>query len=376
VSQSKPEVYPESRAIPDGEPRVPQSFELTLLDLPTLPVSLLRQTRNLLQDRQEPSKRSAQPQERLPISDQRVWFLDLPARIQEFLAMPKAAPASSGSQAGRARDLWQDYKQNPYSWANSLLIHLFVLTAMLLPFALRQLNNPMPLPKKLFDLTPLVLTLPHLHGNAAETHGGGGGGDRSPLPASRGKLLTFARTQFTPPRVTVPKVAPLLPMPATLLGPPELKLPAMKLDMPFGDPLAQAGPPSQGPGTGGGIGPGNGTGIGPGDGGGYGPGSDGGCCGGPFTVGMGGVSAPIPIYSPEPAYSEEARKAKFGGIVTLWILVDAQGIVRDIKVAKALGMGLDEEAVKTVNTWKFKPALRQGSPVPVRVQVEVSFRLF
>jgi len=104
-------------------------------------------------------------------------------------------------------------------------------------------------------------------------------------------------------------------------------------------------------------------------------GSDGGCCGGAFSVGN-GVSAPIPIFSPEPAYSEEARKAKFGGIVALWIVVDAQGIVHDIKIAKQLGMGLDEEAVKTVGTWKFKPAMRQGLAVPVRVQVEVSFRLF
>jgi TonB family protein len=181
--------------------------------------------------------------------------------------------------------------------------------------------------------------------------------------------------QFTPPQVTIPKIEPLLPMPATLLGPPELKLPAMKLDMPFGDPLSQSGPPSQGPGTGGGIGPGNGTGVGPGTGPGFGPGDGGGCCEGAYSVGN-GVSAPIPIYSPEPAYSEEARKAKFGGIVTLWIVVDAQGTVRNVKVAKSLGLGLDEEAVKTVSTWKFKPAMRQGVPVPIRAQVEVSFRLF
>jgi hypothetical protein len=41
-----------------------------------------------------------------------------------------------------------------------------------------------------------------------------------------------------------------------------------------------------------------------------------------------------------------------------------------------LPLGLDEEAVKTVSTWRFKPAMRQGVSVPVRVQVEVSFRLF
>jgi TonB family protein len=375
VSQSSAEVRPHKPDRHDVESHADNPFQLTLLDLPTLPVSLVRQGRNLLQDRREHSERRNQPQARLPLSGQRAWFLELPSQIQDLLAMARMAPARLDSRAGDVRDLWQDYKQNPYSWANSLLLHLFVLTAMLLPFALRQINNPTPVPKKLFDLTPLVLTLPQLHGKVDETHGGGGGGDGSPLPASRGALPPFARMQFTPPRVTIPPVAPLLPMPATLLGPPELKLPAMKLDMPFGDPLAQAGPPSQGPGAGSGIGPGNGTGVGPGTGPGYGPGSDGGCCDGAFSVGN-GVSAPIPIFSPEPAYSEEARKAKFGGIVTLWIVVDAQGIVRNIQIARHLPMGLDEEAVKTVSTWKFKPAMRQGAPVPVRVQVEVNFRLF
>ncbi|HTS68044.1 MAG TPA: energy transducer TonB [Terriglobia bacterium] len=272
------------------------------------------------------------------------------------------------------RDLWQDFPQNPFSWANSALIHLLALAAMVLPFALRQVLKPVPLPKTPLDLTRLVFKMPPLHGRDEETHGGGGGGAREPLPASRGALPPFARTQFTPPEVVIPKVAALT-MPATLVGPPELTLPAMKLDMPWGDPQGLTGPLSQGPGVRGGIGDGTGTGVGPGGGGGAGPGAGGGCCGNVFTVGS-GISEPIAIYSPEPAYSDEARKAKFQGIVLLWIVVDAQGNVRNVQVAKALGMGLDEEAVKTVSSWRFKPALRQGVPVPVQVQVEVSFRLF
>ena len=272
-------------------------------------------------------------------------------------------------------DLWQDYPQNPFSWANSLLIHFLVLTALVLPFALKPLINPVPVPKKLFDYTPLVLQLPPLHGHDDHTGGGGGGGASSPLPASRGALSPFARTQFTPPMVKIPNVAPVLPMPATLIGPPELKLPEMKLDMPWGDPKGVFGTLSGGPGTGSGIGSGDGTGVGPGKGPGYGPGRDGGYGGDTYAVG-GLVSAPVAIYSPEPAYSEEARKAKFQGTVLLWIVVDVQGMVRNIRIAKPLGMRLDEEAVKTVSTWKFKPALRQGVPVPVQVEVEVSFRLF
>ena len=272
-------------------------------------------------------------------------------------------------------DIWQDYPQNPFSWANSLLLHLVALTAIVLPFAFRQVITPVREAQRLFDYTPLVFRLPPLHGNASETKGGGGGGIGALLRASRGALAPFARTQFTPPMVQIPNVAPILPMPATLIGPPELKLPEMKWDMPWGDPKGVPGPPSGGPGKNGGIGDGDGTGVGHGKGPGYGPGSDGGCCDGAFRVG-GEVSAPIPIYSPEPSYSDEARRAKFQGTVLLWIVVDAQGLVHNIRIAKRLGMNLDDEAVKTVSTWKFKPALRQGIPVPVQVEVEVSFRLF
>src|SRR5579883_300965 len=94
-----------------------------------------------------------------------------------------------------------------------------------------------------------------------------------------------------------------------------------------------------------------------------------------FSVG-GGVSEPVPIYDPDPPYSEQARKAKYQGTVVLMIVVDAQGNVRDVQVVKPLGLGLDEEAVKTVKTWKFKPAQRNGVPVAVRLDVEVTFRLF
>ena len=239
----------------------------------------------------------------------------------------------------------------------------------------KQVWNPAPIPRRLFSLTPLVFSVPAPQGAANETHGGGGGGVRSPLPASRGALPHFARTQFTPPSVMIPIVKPILSLQPTLVGPPELHLPEMQLDSNWGDPKGVMSQLSAGPGRGGGIGPGNGTGVGPGEGAGYGPGSDGGYGGGPFSVG-GEVSAPVPIYSPVPAYPEEARRAKFAGTVVLWIVVDQQGTVHNIRIAKHLRMGLDEQAMKTVGTWKFKPGMRHGVPVPVQVEVEVTFRLF
>jgi len=94
-----------------------------------------------------------------------------------------------------------------------------------------------------------------------------------------------------------------------------------------------------------------------------------------FTVGN-GVTAPVPIYKPEPGYTKEARAAKLEGTVVLWTVVAADGTVSDVKVIKPFDKGLDENAVRTVKTWKFNPALKAGKPVACKVMVEVSFRLF
>jgi TonB family protein len=96
---------------------------------------------------------------------------------------------------------------------------------------------------------------------------------------------------------------------------------------------------------------------------------------GRFYSAPGHYPDPVPIYKPDPAYTEEARNAKLQGVVVLVIIVDTSGSVTDCKVIKPLGLGLDEKAVEIVKTWKFKPAMIDGSPVPVRVLVEVPFRL-
>ena len=94
---------------------------------------------------------------------------------------------------------------------------------------------------------------------------------------------------------------------------------------------------------------------------------------GVYRVG-GDVSAPKLTHGPDPQYSEEARHAGYQGTVVLWLVVDATGLPQNIRVQRALGMGLDEEAVKAVKRWRFKPAMRDGKPVPVMINVEVNFR--
>lgn len=89
-----------------------------------------------------------------------------------------------------------------------------------------------------------------------------------------------------------------------------------------------------------------------------------------------GVSAPKAIYAPDPDFSDQARKAKYQGTVVMNVLIDATGRVARIKLTRPLGMGLDEKAMEKITTWKFNPATRDGQPVAVEVNVEVSFNLY
>jgi len=201
---------------------------------------------------------------------------------------------------------------------------------------------------------------------ADSMHGGGGGGDQSPTPVSKGAPPKLANKQFVPPMITHVE-NPKLVMPADAI------IPAVGMDQ-LGDPLARSGLASNGFGSGGGMGSGRGGGLGPGSGPGFGPGSGGDLGGGAYRIG-GGVSAPSILYKVEPEYSEEARKAKFQGTVVLAVVVDEHGIPRDIRVQRPLGLGLDQKAVEAVEKWRFSPGRKDGKPVAVVAVIEVNFRL-
>jgi TonB family protein len=216
----------------------------------------------------------------------------------------------------------------------------------------------------IIDISPYILP------PGTQSGGGGGGGAHDKLLAEKGALPKPARDQFTPPTVIVQN-QPKLPIEPTVVAP-EIKLKPASI----GDPLAALNSiPSNGIGGNAGIGNGDGTGIGSGRGPGMGPGWGGGVGGGAYRIG-GGVSAPIPIYQPDPEYSEEARKAKYQGTVILWMVIGSDGRVHEAKVVRSLGLGLDEKALEAVKTWKFEPAKKDGQAVSVQLNVEVNFRLY
>jgi len=94
-----------------------------------------------------------------------------------------------------------------------------------------------------------------------------------------------------------------------------------------------------------------------------------------FKVG-GSVSAPRAIYTPDPAYTLEARREKYQGTCVLGVVVGVDGRSHEIRVLRPLGKGLDEQAIEAVKQWKFSPGKKDGQPVAVMIRVEVQFRLY
>ena len=89
-----------------------------------------------------------------------------------------------------------------------------------------------------------------------------------------------------------------------------------------------------------------------------------------------GVTPPRVFYSPDPEFSDQARRKHFQGTCVLGLVVGEDGMPRNIKIIKPLGMGLDEKAIETVRSWKFEPARKDGKPVAVEIAIEVDFHLY
>jgi protein TonB len=309
-----------------------------------------------------------------------VWA-SLRANLRDTFYPEKLPPLRLTSKPVPVRELWGFYDYKKKGATASTIVHVLMIGGLIgiSVWGGRVVKSQLQKPQE--QVTIIAPDPDQYMPISAKKNdtlaGGGGGGDRDKLQAPKGKLPKFAMEQITPPAMVIRNLHPKLEVEPTVVMPPQVKLP-LAANMPnLGDPLSKlpSGPPSNGTGSGGGIGSGSGGGVGAGTGPGVGPGRGGGYGGGVFRVG-GGVSAPKALDTPDPEYSEEARKAKYQGTVILWLIVDQGGHPQNVKVARSLGMGLDQKAIDAVRRWKFEPAMKDGKPVAVQINVEVNFRLY
>jgi protein TonB len=298
------------------------------------------------------------------------WFRSTPLRRPGT----KAPLSQVAARPAAFNEIWKKDPAFRPAQAVALALHAGVIILVLFPLhRLPKVIQPPELKTYLIapDISPYGIKMPPGKDRAG---GGGGGGDHSPLPVTIGRAPKFTVIQMAPP--LIPRNPnPVLVADASLVGPPDLQFPSPNLSM-WGDPLAKMVNDSGGPGGGGGMGDGNGTGDGSGHGPGLGPGRNGGWGGDAFQPGSNGVGYPTCVYCPDAKYSEEARKAKYQGLVLLQVIVSAEGHATNIQVVQGPGLGLEEQAVAAVKMWRFKPAMGPNHlPVPTRIAIEVQFRL-
>jgi protein TonB len=234
----------------------------------------------------------------------------------------------------------------------SLAIHVSVILLLLLIASVPSVRDTITrLPDR---VVPLLA--PRLPSKALA-----GGGQRNPLPASRGQAPLRPVT-----KIFVPPMAVRIEDPKLLVQQAVIEAPEFSTASEIGDPMGKIGALSGGPGGPFGIGDGSGIGIG------KGPGSG---TGGVSYKSLGITEEPKLLHSEEPEYSEEGRKARAQGSVLLAIDVDVNGRVANIRIIKSLGLGLDEKAKEAVLKWRFRPAMAAGRPVTAPAQVRVTFHL-
>ncbi len=228
--------------------------------------------------------------------------------LDDFFFPKKLPPLKLESKPEPVKDIWGFYSNWKARLAGAAGYYTLLAIALIIMVVIgRRVVTAAPRQQ----VTAIVIDsgdLPPLKESKTQVGGGGGGGDRDVLAASKGKLPKFSMQQITPPAVVLRNENPKLAVEPTIVVPPQVQLASNNMPN-LGDPMAHAVIPSNGTGSGSGIGSGEGGGVGSGKGPGFGPGEGGGTGGGLFHVG-GGVSPPRQIYSPEPEFSEEARKAK------------------------------------------------------------------
>ncbi len=85
---------------------------------------------------------------------------------------------------------------------------------------------------------------------------------------------------------------------------------------------------------------------------------------------MGTLSPPVASVNPAPNYPSGGQQSSY---VTLLLIVDTQGRAQDLEVLRSGGKDFDNEALKMVQKWRFKPATCDGDSMPTKIAVQVDF---
>ena len=90
----------------------------------------------------------------------------------------------------------------------------------------------------------------------------------------------------------------------------------------------------------------------------------------------GGNQAMMDFVATNVKYPKEAMDKNISGRVMVQFVVEKDGSISDIKVAKGIGGGCDEEAVRVVKAMpKWKPGKEKGKPVRVGFMMPFAFKL-
>lgn len=90
----------------------------------------------------------------------------------------------------------------------------------------------------------------------------------------------------------------------------------------------------------------------------------------------GTVMPPKVLFAPEPQFTAYAKALKQGGNCLVYLQVDTEGKPTNVSILRPIGLGLDEQSVVAVQSYKFTPAMENGQPVRVEMNVEVNFKIW
>jgi protein TonB len=251
----------------------------------------------------------------------------------------------------------------------SLLVHAAIISALavLATYRAGSQADSMPPVEKIRTHVSVPRSLLDTLRGFNPSAGSGSGSGHDILPPTQDNLPPRSSIQLLKP--TLPQNQhPELPVPPTILDAEASR--TLTATDGIGLPWMKDRNNSSGPGKGNTIGDGTGDSIG------SSPGDDAGWGGTPGGY-RAGITSPMCAYCPDPEYTEEARKAKVQGTVTVRVLVGADGRASQIRMVSGIGLGLDERAMEAIRHWKFIPAKDAAKrPVATWVTVETVFRLF